>query len=137
MYKLTKKIDHPFFKAVDPDSLNPTFQVNLKPDPDPIRIQGFNDQKLKKKNTVENFFLLSLIKNCNLLMSKLQEKPFSPQKRTSSTFFLYVCRPFCPPGSGSGYGSRDLIESGYAAFFTQSYIVQYITRNPRYCIANI
>jgi hypothetical protein len=33
----------------DPESLNldPGFQVN--PDPDPIRIQGFDDQKLKKK----------------------------------------------------------------------------------------
>jgi hypothetical protein len=56
MYKLTKKTDHPFFRVVDPDSLNPAFQVNLKPDPDPIRIQGFNEQKLKKKNRVENFF---------------------------------------------------------------------------------
>jgi hypothetical protein len=42
---------------VDPDSLNldpdldPAFQVN----PDSIRIQGFDDQKLKKKNTAENF----------------------------------------------------------------------------------
>ncbi len=50
-----------------PDT-DPAFQVN--PDPDLIRIQGFNDQKLKKKST-------DLIKNCNLLMSKLQEKPAS------------------------------------------------------------
>ncbi len=35
---------------MDPD---PAFQVNL--DPDQIRIQGFDDQKLKKKNTAENF----------------------------------------------------------------------------------
>ncbi len=46
---------------------DPAFQVN--PDPDLIRIQGFDDQKLKKKTT-------DLIKNCNLLMSKLQKKPF-------------------------------------------------------------
>ncbi len=44
-------------RAVDPDS---AFQVNQ----DPIRIQGFDDQKLKKKHT----------KNSNLLMFKLQEK---------------------------------------------------------------
>jgi hypothetical protein len=38
---------------------NPAFQVNPEPetDPDSIRIQGF-DQKLKKKITDENFFLL-------------------------------------------------------------------------------
>ncbi len=35
-------------RAVDPDS-DPAFQVNPEPDTDPIRIQGFNDQKLKKK----------------------------------------------------------------------------------------
>ncbi len=29
------------------------FQVNL----DPIRIQGFDDQKLKEKNTADNFFI--------------------------------------------------------------------------------
>jgi hypothetical protein len=26
------------------------FRLNTDPDPDPIRIQGFNDHKLKKKN---------------------------------------------------------------------------------------
>jgi hypothetical protein len=43
-------------RAVDPDSLNPdpAFQVN--PDLDPVRIQGFDDQKVKKKNTAEIFF---------------------------------------------------------------------------------
>jgi hypothetical protein len=62
---------------------DPAFQV--KPDPDtadPIRIQGFHDQKLKKKNTVQQklFFYLSLIKNCNLLVSELQEKPSALKK---------------------------------------------------------
>jgi hypothetical protein len=45
------------FRVVDPDSLNPdldtdsdpAFQVN--PNPDPIRIQEFDDQKFKKKNS--------------------------------------------------------------------------------------
>jgi hypothetical protein len=32
---------------MDPD---PAFQLNPDPDTDPIRIQGFDDQKLKKKN---------------------------------------------------------------------------------------
>jgi hypothetical protein len=36
---------------VDPD---PAFQGN--PDPDPIRIQGFDDKKLKEKNTAEKLF---------------------------------------------------------------------------------
>jgi hypothetical protein len=47
-------------RAVDPALLNPdpdtdpdpAFQVN----PDPIQIQGVDDQKLKEKNTAENFF---------------------------------------------------------------------------------
>jgi hypothetical protein len=38
-------------RAVDTDP-DPAFQVN--PDPNPIRIQGF-DEKIKKKNTAENF----------------------------------------------------------------------------------
>jgi hypothetical protein len=44
-----------YIRAVDPDSLNPlpdpAFQVN----PDPIHIQGFDDQKPKKRNTAEYF----------------------------------------------------------------------------------
>ncbi len=38
--------------------------------PNPIRIQGFDDQKLKKK-IKQKFFEIFFIKNCNLLMSKL------------------------------------------------------------------
>jgi hypothetical protein len=49
----------------DPDTAFPG-----NPGPDPIRIQGFDDQKLKKKKYLK--FLL--IKNCNLMMSNLQEK---------------------------------------------------------------
>jgi hypothetical protein len=60
-----------FTRAVDPDPLNPDpdpeFQVNPEP--------GCYDQKLKKKITEENLKNLFLIKNCNLLMSKLHEKP--------------------------------------------------------------
>jgi hypothetical protein len=46
---------------VDPDLLNPdsdpdpAFQVNPDPDSDLIRIQAFDDQKLKKENTAEFF----------------------------------------------------------------------------------
>jgi hypothetical protein len=43
-------------RAVDPDT-DPAFQVNPDPYPDSleIRIQCFNDQKLKQKNTAKNF----------------------------------------------------------------------------------
>jgi hypothetical protein len=40
--------------AKNPD-LNPAFQVNPDPDTDPTRIQGFDDQKLKKKKQMEKF----------------------------------------------------------------------------------
>jgi hypothetical protein len=50
---------------VDPDSLNPdpdkgssiSSKSGSKSDLDLIRIQGFDDQKLKEKNTAENFLL--------------------------------------------------------------------------------
>jgi hypothetical protein len=56
-------------RAVDLNTFNPdpTFPVNL--DPDPIRIQGFDYQKLNLKNRAEHF-LIFFIKICNLLMSK-------------------------------------------------------------------
>jgi hypothetical protein len=41
---------------LDADS-DPEFQVNPDTDPDPIQIKGFADQKLKKKNFTENFFI--------------------------------------------------------------------------------
>jgi hypothetical protein len=66
---------------MDPD---PAFQVNPNTDPDPIRIQGFDDQKLKKKNTAE-IFLYLFYQNCNLLMSKLKAK-HSALKENSSHF---------------------------------------------------
>jgi hypothetical protein len=43
-------------------------EANTDPDtdPDPIRIQGFNDQKLKKNNSWQKKLNFFLIKNCNL-----------------------------------------------------------------------
>jgi hypothetical protein len=38
---------------MDPD---PAFQLNPDPDTDPIRIQGFDDQKLKKKKIQMKIF---------------------------------------------------------------------------------
>jgi hypothetical protein len=74
----------------------------------------------KKNNTAENF----LIKNCMLLITKVQEKPSvlsrehpALPKKGNSLTFLFVCGSFfalldpdCEPGSG--YGSRDPPESG-------------------------
>jgi hypothetical protein len=101
---------------VHPDSLNPAFQVN----PDPIRIEGFDDdQKLEKKNVAEIFLYLVLIKNCNLLMSKLKKpsafKRENPPLQKMRFINLFLCLwvifalldpdPDCE--SGFGYGSRD------------------------------
>ncbi len=108
-------------RAMDPDSLNPDT------DPDPafkwilIRIQSgprvLMTKNLRKKLQQKVFFLF--LKNCNVLMSKLQAKPSALkrehpglQKMNFINFFLCLWVIFCPPGSGSGYGSRDRIESG-------------------------
>jgi hypothetical protein len=61
-------------RALNP---NPAFQVNLDldTDPEPKRIHGFDDQKLKKKIQQKIVFLIFFIKNYNLLASKKEEKP--------------------------------------------------------------
>ncbi len=84
----------------------------LNTDPDPIRIQGFDDQKLKKiyswkKNWSQTTIYLSLG------LHKVTEEAFSSQMRTSSTskheipnFFSTFVRHLCHPGSGSGFRIR-------------------------------
>jgi hypothetical protein len=83
---------------VDPKSLNPdphpTFQVNL--DPDPIRIQGFDDQKLKEKNAAENILYTSFFdQKLQFTYVQATGDAFSSQKRTSKKLnlltFFYVC----------------------------------------------
>jgi hypothetical protein len=67
--------------------------------PDPIPVQGlnFDDQKLKKIIPLEKFFFLSLlIKNCNLHVSKLQEKPSAlkreqPALQKVKFFNFFLC----------------------------------------------
>ncbi len=64
--------------------------LNTDPDPDPIRTQGFDDQKMKKvtgkkksffeKKKLQFTFLKASIKEV-----QATEEAFSPQKRTSST----------------------------------------------------
>ncbi len=63
---------------MNPDSLN----LDPNTDPDPIRIQIFDDQKLKEKKYSWNFFDQKL----QLSIKDVQAtEAFSPQKRTSST----------------------------------------------------
>ncbi len=85
---------------IEPD---PAFQVNPDPntDPDPIWIQGFDDQKVKKKNQLKLVFLF-LIKITLYLSHQASIKDvqatgevFHPQKssfstRNLSTFFLFL-----------------------------------------------
>jgi hypothetical protein len=84
---------------------------------DPIRIQGFNDQKLKKITAKKklNFFG---IKNYNLgtypeasiKNVQVTEEAFNSQKRPYNTSkhnfvksFSTFLGHFCPPGSGSNW----------------------------------
>ncbi len=80
-------IDAAFEKVRWPISIS-AFQVN----PDTIRIQGIDDQKLKKKNTVE-FFL-------NLFFISKIAKSLQPSSSTSNTeiflTFFYFCGSFLP-----------------------------------------
>jgi hypothetical protein len=75
-------------RAVDPDSLNA--------DPDPVRIQGFHDRKLKEKKTAENFFYQKL----QFTYVQATGEAFNSQKRTCSTskneIYIYVCGSFLP-----------------------------------------
>jgi hypothetical protein len=87
---------------VDPDP-DPAFLVNpdlnTDTDPDLIRIQGFDDQKLKKKYS-RNFFISFFDQKIGIyLMSKLQEKAsLQPSKENIQHFqkctlltFFYGC----------------------------------------------
>jgi hypothetical protein len=55
------------------------------PDPDSIRIQGFDDQKLKKKIQRKFFFFFGSKIAIYLSLSQATGEALSPQKRTSST----------------------------------------------------
>ncbi len=99
------------------------FRLDTNFDPDPIRIQGFSDQKLKNNYSWKFFFIFFLIKNCNLPIprppystSKLQLSKGAIQHfktwtfKKISTFVGHFCPP--DPDSESGSGSTDPIESG-------------------------
>jgi hypothetical protein len=88
-----------------------SLRLETNPDPDPIRIQGFNDQKLKKITAEIFFYIFFLIKTAiylSLGLHKVQyvqviEEAFSSQKRPSNTskhellqIFVYFCGSFLP-----------------------------------------
>jgi hypothetical protein len=57
--------------------------VETNTDPDPIRIQGFNDQKLKKKKiTAENFFLFFFLLKTAIYLSLGLHKVFPSYRRS-------------------------------------------------------
>ncbi len=110
--------------------------MNLKPDPDPIRIQGLNDLKLKRKeNTVEISFPF-LINNFIFTYVQAIGEAFSLKREHPALFFLYVCGPFLP----SWIRIRVRIQGPHwirirthAAFFTQSYIVHTMKTQTLHC----
>jgi hypothetical protein len=86
--------------------------------PDPIRIQGFNDQKLKKMTAKKKLYFfgsktaiyLSLGLH-KVPMFKLQKKPAAhkrghPTLQNMIFFYCTFVGHFCPPGSGSGFRIR-------------------------------
>jgi hypothetical protein len=69
-------------------SVSDPYRIHLITDPDPIRIQGFDDQKLKKFTAEIIFFLSKTTIYLSLRLhkdSEAREEDLNPQKRTSST----------------------------------------------------
>jgi hypothetical protein len=58
------------------------FMLNTDPDLDPIRIQGFDDQKLEKIYSLKNSIFL--IKNYNLPITRPLERTSKLQKKPSA-----------------------------------------------------
>jgi len=75
-------------------------KFRLNTDPDPIRIQGFDDQNLKKFTSEKRFFGSKIAIYYSLGSIKdvqATEEAFSPPKRTSSSSpFLWVFLPSNP-----------------------------------------
>ncbi len=89
-------------------------------DPDPIRIQGFNDQKLKKNNSWKKkknflwsktaiYLSLGLHKVCPGYRRSLQLTKEAIQHFKTWIFSTFVGH-FCPPGSGSVFKLRIRIQ---------------------------
>jgi hypothetical protein len=88
--------------------------------PDPLRIKGIDDQKLKKYTgylkKCLNFFLLKtaiylslgLLKGCSSYGRSLQLSKENIQLFKTCNFLIFstLVVHFCPPGSGSGFRIR-------------------------------
>jgi hypothetical protein len=95
-------LNHGYFQAVFRIRIHliriQKFRLNT--DPDPIRIQGFDDQNLKKFTSEKRFFGSKIAIYYSLGSIKdvqATEEAFSPPKRTSSSSpFLWVFLPSNP-----------------------------------------
>jgi hypothetical protein len=85
--------------------------MNTNPYPDPIGIQGFNDQKMEEKITAKKNFFGSkttiYLSKASIKNIQVTEEVFSSQKRLSNTSKHDILKKnstfvgnFCPPGSG-------------------------------------
>ncbi len=95
-------------KAVDLDP-DPAFQVNPDPDTGPVRIQSFDDQKLKKDKNTDGKFVWSKI--AIYLCPSYRGRILVLAHKVIYLLFSVFVGHFCPPGSGSGYGSGDPLNS--------------------------
>jgi hypothetical protein len=98
----------------------------VNPDTDPIRIQGFDDQKLKEKNTADFFSFFFCLKLAICLSPGLH-KGRPSYRRSLSTLALLDPDPDCE--SGSGDGSRDPIDSGSTTLITEP---SYLGPDPKF-----
>ncbi len=84
------------------------FRPSTEPDPDATRIQGFDDQKLKKI-TVRKKFYIFFFKKCNLFIPRPPERTFKLQEKASAPKrehpalqnmkllnYFYFCGSFLP-----------------------------------------
>ena len=110
----TTTVSDPYSFNTDPD---PAFRQNTDPDQDPIRIQGFDDQKLEKIYSWKKFFFrskttvylsLGLHKGrpSNRRSLQLSKENIRHFKIWNFLIFSTFVGHFCPPGSGSGLRTR-------------------------------
>jgi hypothetical protein len=107
------RVSDPYPFDTDPVRIQ-HFMLNIDPDPDPIRIQGFDDQKMKKVTAEIFFFSKTLIyispgphKGRSSYRRSLQLSKEHPAllNMIFLTFSTFVGH-FCTPGSGSGFRIR-------------------------------
>ncbi len=101
---VSARVADPLSFDPDPDP-DPTFRLNT--DPDPIRIQGFDDQNIQLKKMFGSKPKFTY-PQASIKYEQVTEEAFSSQKRTSSTskhknslIFSTFVGNFCPPISGS------------------------------------